>query len=142
MCHLLYLACDLPLPTSAWDKDDRKAHLMDARPQDGPVPAVFAGRRVYYAGSDLGCGCGFAGNEWEDPDDRQVQAAVSERQANYVQLAHILREAGALAGRLELYMCWDGDEALPAQRLEEAGLVDIEARGFQMSDHLLLKIRP
>ena len=141
MCHVVYVATDQPLPTSSWDQNDRKVFIEDMKSMDELVRQHFSAPLVYYAGSDLGCGCGFAGNAWEDPDDEEVQSKVRERQTNSVALARVLHGALAPGGRAQVYMCWNGDEALPAEQTGQIALEDLEALGFQLVDRQFLTVR-
>jgi hypothetical protein len=100
---VLYAAADSPLP-------ELPEHMppapLSARPIQGgeePVRTHFTKRHIYFLGSHTGCSCGFQYGVGGD-DDAQGRESVR-------QLGVYLTAAVARVGPVELYACWDGDEA-------------------------------
>jgi len=136
MCMVVYVAADAPLPLISWDPQAPAFHVKALDARDDPVRARFSKPHVYYVGSHEGCGCGFGYGQWdgEKPDDQRAAQASVARLADYVAAA--TRAAGAL----ELYACWDGDQAAePAHRLEMTP-GDIGGRAFWFNERTFVVI--
>jgi hypothetical protein len=111
MCVMVYVASDEPLPRIAWDERAPSFYVDDVTDSDRTVSGRFTLPHVCYVGSHEGCGCGFQFGEYpevEEPDD--TAAARRSRE----QLVDYLQQQLAAGRRLELYACWAGDEAEPA----------------------------
>lgn len=103
MCLAVYIGSSLPLPESTWDKDDPRFYL-EAVAASEPARRQFSGKHVYYAGSHEGCGCGFS-KDGEPPDE------LARCQENYDAMAAVLEEALARGAELEIFTCWEGEQA-------------------------------
>ena len=79
------------------------------------------------AGSDVGCGCGFRHGEAASfgPDDD-----VSKTQPNHTGLVAYLAEHCGKEPFVELYGCWDGDEAQDVRDRREIELSELADRQF------------
>jgi hypothetical protein len=107
MCWVLYLASDVPLPTIDWDPE-RPAFNVESIPRsETPVSRQFARQHIYIAGSHTLCGCGFDRNQANPDHPEELPAAEKSLRA----LREYLRQAVAIASEIELYSCWDGDQA-------------------------------
>jgi hypothetical protein len=115
MCMVVYLASDYPLPTSAWDQAKPGFYVTEVANSDEPVRRQFSKPYVYYVGSHEKCGCGFQYDQWEgDEEDALKLDAV---QHSRLRLAEFLSAALQHQSAVELFACWDGDEAcLPEHR--------------------------
>jgi hypothetical protein len=80
------------------------------------VRPQFTRPHVYYAGSHEGCGCGFQYGEYEldDPDAEEL-VEVARHEESRKRLTDYLQSALQVVPAVELYACWDGDEALPRE---------------------------
>ena len=109
MCMMVYIASDYPLPTSAWDGARPGFHVAELSERDRPVRRRFSRPCVYYVGSHEGCGCGFQYGQYEgiEEDPEQLVAAKASRQ----RLSEFLAVALQHQSELELFACWDGDQA-------------------------------
>jgi hypothetical protein len=138
MCWMVYVASDQPLPTTAWDPARPLFHVIDLRARDEPVRCQFSKPHVYYVGSHEGCGCGFQYGEHaelEEEDAATLAAARDSRRRLAAFLSAALRQESAL----ELFACWDGDQAAPAEhrgRLRPAEL--LRERTFFREKELLV----
>ena len=112
MCMVLYVAADKQLPLIPWEKESPAFNVRPLDKRGDPVRRQFSKPHVYYVGSHQGCGCGFSRDGWEESDSAEARA-VRESLAG---LAEYLREAIQVAGSVEVYACWDGDEASEPQR--------------------------
>jgi hypothetical protein len=109
MCIMVYVALDYPLPTVAWDEARPRFHFTELSDRDEPVRRQFSKPWVYYVGSHEGCGCGFQYGEFEEfeGDDATWAAAQDSRR----RLAEFLAVALQHQVAVELFACWDGDQA-------------------------------
>lgn len=115
MCMVVYLAADAPLPLVSWNPQTPAFHVRALDANADSVRVHFSKRHVYYVGSHEGCGCGFSYGQWEGEKADDVAAA----RTSVARFAEYLTAATRAAGALELYACWDGDQAAePAHRLE------------------------
>lgn len=108
MCMVLYVVSDDPLPTLAWDESRPAFHVIDLDQRGEPVRRQFTKPYVYYVGSHEKCGCGFQYGEYEDFEEEQD---LPQKRDSRQRLVEFLR--GALQHRpdVELFACWDGDQA-------------------------------
>jgi hypothetical protein len=127
MCMVLYAAADAPLRTIP---DDGPVALS-VRPINATeelVRAHFSKPHVYFLGSHSACSCGF--NYGYSPN---TDAAGRE---SVTQLGLYLAAAVTHAGPIEIYACWDGDEAKHAK--EHVTVTTDHFRGdaeeFQLSE--------
>ena len=101
MCLAVYVASSVELDIIQWSERAPGFHLEQA-PKRDKVVRQFALPHVYYVGSHEGCGCGFI-KEGEEGLELEI------RQANYIALAGLIREAMARGASIELFACWEGD---------------------------------
>ena len=110
MCMVLYAAADAPL--QEFPQSTPPAPLS-ARLIEGTEEAVrphFTKPYVYFLGSHTGCSCGFQYGEGIEED--------SEGRESVRQLGEYLVAAVQCAGAVEVYACWDGEEAEPVEERE------------------------
>ena len=107
MCWVLYLASDVTLPAVGWNQEKPAFNVEPISPAESPVSRQFARRYLYVVGSHTLCGCGFD----RDQADPQHRDELLDIERSLGSLREYLREAVAIAGELELYACWDGDQA-------------------------------
>ncbi|HEY0076734.1 MAG TPA: hypothetical protein VGB77_21805 [Abditibacteriaceae bacterium] len=131
MCMVLYVASDKPLPLIAWDENNPNFHVKELHESSAGVRKQFSKPYVYYLGSDQGCGCGFSYGQFvNDNDELKSRESVSR-------LSKYLSQAVEIAGPLELYSCWSGDEEEPPEFKEVVTFEEIpgeiggEAFAFQ-----------
>ncbi|MDB5342634.1 MAG: hypothetical protein JWP89_1011 [Schlesneria sp.] len=136
MCMMVYVASDYPLPTLAWDQDNPRFHTADLSKQDEPVRRHFSKPCVYYVGSHDRCGCGF---QWGEDEGFEDEADLPAKKESRRRLAEFL--VGALQDQpaVEVYACWDGDQAAPANRNERVRPAKLpESRTFFRVRELLV----
>lgn len=111
MCMVLYLAADAPLPEiPALEPPGAFSAQLLAAP-DEPVRVQFTKPFIYFLGAHEGCSCGFVygvGDEESDPSGRESVRRLRE----------YLVAAVDRLGSVELYACWAGEEAEPADARE------------------------
>lgn len=100
---------------------------------DAPVRDRFSLPFVYFAGSHLGCGCGF--QKYEDDDERD------KTQANYTALAGVIRNVLSSTSSVEIFTCWEGDHANEPEFLESVSVSKLLLPEFVLQERQLLRIR-
>jgi hypothetical protein len=108
MCFQLYLASDKELPFIKYDESSPGFSTQALTENDITVKARFTLPNVIYLSSHRGCGCGFKREEEEEPADREARQKTSEALSKYLNAA---LKTGA---RLEIFLCWAGDQDKPA----------------------------
>ena len=108
MCLAVYVASDTPLPLRAWNAEQPAFHVAALTEADGAIRTQFSKPHVVYVGAHEGCGCGFAFGEWEGEEPEEAAAGEASVRA----LGDYLAAATALGPSVELYACWEGDQAL------------------------------
>jgi hypothetical protein len=107
MCMMVYVASDYALFTWEWDQANPQFHVAELIDCDEPVRRHFSKPCVYYAGSHEGCGCGFDYGEYEGYEDDDLPAKRESRR----RLAEFLVVALQHQPAVEVFACWDGDQA-------------------------------
>jgi hypothetical protein len=131
MCLSVHIASNLPLPVSTWNPDAR-AFYLEAVPLDAPMRDRFSLPFVYFAGSHLGCGCGF--QKYENDDERD------QTQANYTALADAIREVLQAGSSIEVFTCWEGDHGREPELLESVAVSDLLLPEFELKERQLLRV--
>ena len=73
MCLAIYIASDIELSTSKWDKNSPSFYSESIEPNKHyGVDRHFSKPYVYYLGSHEGCGCGFM------YDDNNIQGTSEQ----------------------------------------------------------------
>jgi hypothetical protein len=110
----VYLAADSPLQLVAWDDEAPGFHVSVLETErDAAVREQFELPYVYYAGSHTRCGCGFNYGQHAEVESDPHEIAI--RQRSMAAMAdYLTREIGRV-GEIELFACWDGDQAAPAE---------------------------
>jgi hypothetical protein len=130
MCLSVHIASNLPLPVSTWNPEARGFYI-EAVPEDAPVRVQFSLRNVYFAGSHLGCGCGF--QKYEDDDERE------KTQANYTALAGVIRDVLSQSSSVEIFTCWEGDDRKP-EWLESVSVSELLLPEFVLQERQFLRV--
>jgi hypothetical protein len=137
MCIMIYIASDQPLPTAAWDPSRRRFQLTELSEGDEPVRRQFSKPCVYLARSHEGCGCGFQYGEYEEDDEDDTD--LTAKRVSRRQLADFLTAALQKQPEIELFACWDGDQAAPAEHRERLRPADlVRERTFFREKELLV----
>jgi hypothetical protein len=107
MCWVLYLASDVQLPTIQWDPEKPAFNVQNIPPSESAVRRQFTRQYIYIVGSHTLCGCGFDRDQanLDHPDE------LPATEASLRSLRAYLQDTVTIAGELELYSCWDGDQA-------------------------------
>jgi hypothetical protein len=123
MCMMVYVASNYPLPAAAWDEAHPAFHVAELSDRDEPVRRQFSKPCVYYAGSHEGCGCGFQYGQYEGFEEDP--AALAAAQDSRRRLAEFLALALEHQSEVELFACWDGDQAAEPEHRGRATPADL-----------------
>ncbi len=146
MCFCLYLATssEPPLiPSQGFQEGTGKSNTsrwrLERTEKGKALRDKFTLPCITDVGSDVGCGCGFRSNEAAvySPD-----YDTSKTQPNHAGLVAFLAEHCGKEPFVELYGCWDGDEAQDVhdrREIELAELVD-EKFHFRMNGYCRVKM--
>ena len=138
MCLAVYLGTEQPVALSPWHhgaslgtrslaEAERAVCRHMGRPE---VQSIVAWE---------GCACGFKHGTWPVTDDEDRE---NERRAiaSMEELAAVLRPIVEREGRLQLYACWMGDEALEVQSRRSVTLQHFESDAFEFKQRELLDV--
>ena len=134
MCFCLYLATSFEpplIPDHGYQQGSGKINTSRWRLEQSEkgiaVRNKFTLPCVTDVGSDVGCGCGFRHGEAAGfgPDDD-----VSKTQPNHVGLVAYLAEHCGKEPFVELYGCWDGDEAQDVRDRRKIELSELADKQF------------
>lgn len=138
MCWVLYLAADRPLPLHPFDPRAPAFNVATPDPRENAVQAQFHKPFVYSVGAHTCCGCGFDRDQANPNHPEEIEATEESLRA----LRRYLGEALRIAGPVELYACWDGDQAAePDQRWQRA-LADFTADMIWFPDRTFIQVMP
>jgi hypothetical protein len=135
MCHVLYMASDKERPLVSWDDAHRGFHVAL---RDGVAVPHLTKPHIRYLGSDQGCGCGFQTAGLAMIDDKEQRAIVRKNQEG---LARYLSECLSDEEFIELFTCWNGDEALPLERRRELRVEELLEDEFEFGEKELIVVR-
>ncbi len=136
MCLAVYVASPSTLPLLAWDEARPAFHVREVAPDD-PVRQRFSLPSVYYLGSHQGCGCGFQYGvlpaDLQDPEEEARGRTAVDALRAYV--------ARAASGQpVEVFGCWEGEQALPALATERITLDQLDGESFDFPQRQLLRV--
>jgi hypothetical protein len=136
MCWVLYLAAARPLPLQPFEQQAPTFNVAELSPGDDRVRRQFSKPFVYCVGAHTMCGCGFDRGQ-ANPDHPEELPAT---EASLRDLCTYLAEAMRIAGSLELFACWDGDQdAVPDNRWKRR-LSDFDERMDWFPDRTFIEL--
>ena len=138
MCMAVYIASDYPLPLIQWNKDAPAFHVSELTTDenDERVRVQFSKPYIYYVGAHTGCGCGFEYGKYPDYED-----SVEESRQSVIRLAEYLTKAVEENNNIELFACWEGDQAEKPVKYDTITPFDLggDSFWFEEKDFLLVK---
>ena len=132
---VLYVGSDKPLPLITWDKDNPKFNVTELDEYSKGVRKQFSKPYVYYLGSHQNCGCGFSYGQHDYGEEEDKAARESVRH-----LSEYLSQAIELAGPLELFSCWSGDEEAEPEFHENWKPEDVGGETFEFQECQFIKM--
>jgi hypothetical protein len=145
MCFCLYLATSSEpalIPSEGYQPGSGKINtsrsLLEQSEKGKAVRNKLTLPCVTYVGSDVGCGCGFRHNEEAGyaPD-----YDPSKTQPNHVGLVTFLAEHCGKELFVELYGCWDADEAQDIRDRRELELLELADEKFHFRMNGYCRVR-
>jgi hypothetical protein len=109
MC--LYIAASQPLPLIPLDKRRPALYVAELGKDDDVVRHQFTKPHVYYLGAHTKCSCGFNYYKYNPEASRNEQRNRETCKRSREALASYLRQALAIVPEIELFACWNGEEA-------------------------------
>ncbi len=109
-CMAIYLAAEGPLPLIEWCAETPGFYLADLETENDELVRVqFTRPHVYYAGSHTECGCGFNYGRIAK-FERDAEELARKHHSLAAMSEYLAHEIGRV-GEIELFSCWDGDQA-------------------------------
>ena len=138
MCWVLYLAADRPLSLRVFDPAAPAFNVANLEGREVAVRTQFSKPFVYALGAHTGCGCGFDRDQANPADPAELRATETALEG----LHAYLQEALELAGSLELFACWDGDQAATPDHRWQRRLTDFHSRMAWFPDRTFIEVDP
>ena len=132
MCLAVYIASSIEIGERAWDNANPAFYLEPVRERE-KVRNQFSLPFVYYAGSHEGCGCGFL-KEGEQGED------LVACQLNYRKLSECVLEALSNGARIEIFSCWEGDQAESADSTQTLSAHQLNRPEFEFQEKHFLTV--
>jgi hypothetical protein len=120
MCWVLYLAADRSLPLRPFYTGAPGFNVAEPTGREIEVRVQFSKPFVYALGAHTSCGCGFDRGQAAADQLGGLEAIETSLRA----LRDYLDEALELAGPVELFACWDGDQAARPDNRWKRSLAD------------------
>jgi hypothetical protein len=130
MCLGVFIASDRPLSLVPWSQEARGFNVAPLSHYEEPVRAQFSLPHVVYAGAHTRCACGFQ-NDAEEP--------LSVERSRAALLAYLGKAADV--GRVELFVCWDGDFAQAARFRFDRSVGELHANDEWLQELAFTSIR-
>lgn len=132
MCMVLYLASQEKLPIIPFNSERPAFNTKELSEREKPVLRHFSLPHVIYVGSSEGCGCAFRHalyekGEWIYLMEEETEEAMATQMNHQALVAYL---NAARLNKFELYACWDGAFALPAEHEGEITAAEIVRPDF------------
>jgi hypothetical protein len=134
----LYIASDHQLPLIDWDENKPDFYVKELGGQyDEKVKSQFTKPHIYYVGAHTGCGCGFEYGRYPNNENDEEKSRQSVNQ-----LSDYLGVVTAKFGEIELFACWEGDQAKEPEHRGEITAKEIGGKSFWFEEKQFLIIKP
>jgi len=137
VCIAVYIAANRPLPAIDWDESHPAFYVATLGKDEEPVRNQFTKPHVYYAGSHEGCGCGFQLGKDRGAQDPE-QARCRESLGAFFKY---LQDALTRVDDLELFACWEGDQAARVEHRRALTPTDLRRDDFCFLERELSVLR-
>lgn len=108
MCLFVYIAAAKPLEIIPWDIDKPAFCVTELPDEISIVRRQFDVPYVYCADSHESCGCGFQFGEYPEYEDEERHF----KRESLDKFCAYLKKQLEKVQKIDLYACWDGDEAV------------------------------
>lgn len=126
---VLHVGSDKPLPLIAWNEENPNFNVTELGEYSEDVRQQFSKPYVYCLGSHQKCGCGFSYGQYDYGEEEDKAARESVRR-----LSEYLSQAVEIAGPVDLYSCWSGDEEAEPEFHENWKPEDIGGETFAFQE--------
>jgi hypothetical protein len=138
MCWVLYLAADRPLPLQPFDQRAPAFNVAELTSHEDGVRQQFSKPFVYSLGAHTHCGCGFDRGQANPDHPGELPAAEDSLR----HLRSYLAEALRVAGPVELFACWDGDQGAGPDHRWTRRMADFGSRMDWFPDRTFIEVKP
>lgn len=129
MCWEIYLGSDVELPQVEWEEAAPAFNTQPLSETEERVRIQFLLPHVIYLGSHDGCSCGFFGEDYDEPEDKNQRSEDLKRLSKYLSEA---LEAGAI---LEMFLCWQGGEIDQQETIKQLTPKDFLSPEFPLKEN-------
>jgi hypothetical protein len=136
MCWVLYLAADQPLSLRTFDPGAPAFNVAELTGRETAVRVQFSKPFVYSLGAHTSCGCGFDRGQAHPDRPAELEATEVSSQA----LRSYLDETLEVTGSVELFACWDGDQAAPPDHRWRLGVTDFSPYMAWFPDRTFIEV--
>jgi hypothetical protein len=133
-----YLGTDGDAPLIPWTEEAPGFNTAEILPEEEPVRRHFTVPRIVVVGSHTHCGCGFRCDAFLDPEMEDDE--VRQTRADHAALVGYVKDLLSRAQPVQIYGCWSGDEAEPAESERTCTLRDLKAPDFQFREREKLTV--
>ncbi|MCU7933193.1 MAG: hypothetical protein KZQ90_20560 [Candidatus Thiodiazotropha sp. (ex Codakia rugifera)] len=133
MCLAVYIASDHTLPLVEWNEKEPKFNVVPINKSEKIVKKQFNLPNIVYAGSHVGCGCGFF-------KDGEVGEELAQVQATYDALVSYLQDLISQGADIEIFSCWEGDQSTKPEFKEKLSLEALGADEFEFKEKAYYEI--
>ena len=138
MCAVVYIAADEPLPLIPWDSSQPDFSVINLVEHDQKVVAHFSKPYIYYVCTKLGCGCDFQYGQYGEVEEHEED----ENRKAVHQLSEYLAQETRRIGELEIFTCWEDDQAKAPTSQGVLHPSDFGGAAFDLEIGQLTKVLP
>ncbi|MES9844930.1 MAG: hypothetical protein ABW131_09820 [Candidatus Sedimenticola sp. 6PFRAG5] len=110
-----------------WNEKKPGFNVVMLGDHESSVLKQFHNPYVVYAGSHEGCGCGFF-------KDGEIGEELKLVQSNYDSLANYLKALKLGGSKLEIYVCWEGDQDEEPEHKQIISLKELVSAPFEFKE--------
>jgi hypothetical protein len=129
MCNVYYIGSDSDLPVFG-SADTKGFYVRELNSHEMVVRKNLPFKYVRYLGSHQGCGCGFRNDSNAAPSSDLERAAT---QADHDSLVSYLLSLPVQQRPMQIFSCWSGGEARPAEVFSSYRIADLAQPTFAFS---------
>ena len=138
----LYIASDLPLETIVWKENETYLVISDIGVQEEVVRKHFTKKHVYRIGAHEVCSCGFSAGEYDEfEEDEEDRKANNRNKRSLSELKQFLVNSLQKNNSLELYACWDGEQAHTIESRTSLDPRSIDCNNFRFNQKEFIAVK-
>ena len=134
MCLAVYIASNKQLPLIPWVEKNPSFCVIELTKNENGVKKQFSLEHVYYVGSHEGCGCGF----FKEGEAGEELVKIEE---NYNRLSTYILNAKENNSKIELFSCWEGDQASKVEKKEKITENTLKEKLFEFKEKWFYEVQ-